>query len=124
MTHKLLSDFLKRAILEADPNLSSTSESDWLKYDQYLGVLLAGWSLEAVVEVINRNNQRRLRQKEKKTVKFTLPMNEEKASGSGGKEDNWSVEQWLDQIGMVKYQDNFRKEGYTTLQDVQVGYWF
>ena len=74
--------------------------------------------------MINRNNQRRLRQKEKKTVKFTLPMNEEKASGSGGKEDNWSVEQWLDQIGMVKYQDNFRKEGYTTLQDVQVGYWF
>ena len=120
MTHKLLSDFMKRSLLEADPSLSKTSEMDWLKYDQYLGILLTGWSVEAVVEVIERNNQRRLRQKAKKTVQFTLPSAEKTVGSDSKEEENWSVVQWLEQIGMAKYQDNFMSAGYISLQDIQV----
>jgi hypothetical protein len=120
LAHKLLSDFLQRSLLEADPKLSKTSDTDWLKFDQYLGILLTGWSVEAVEEVINRNIQRRLKSKAKKTVQFTLPVAEEKGRALSVEEANWSVEQWLEDIGMAKYQDNFHGAGYTSLQDIQV----
>jgi len=97
---------------------------DWLKYDQYLGILLTGWSVEAVVEVIERNNQRRLRQKAKKTVQFTLPSAEKTVGSDSKEEENWSVVQWLEQIGMAKYQDNFMSAGYISLQDIQVCFYF
>ena len=99
---------------------------DWPTYDQYLGVLLSGWSTKAVMDSIMRNKKRRETRKEKKTVRFTLPDKDEcwggkKAGGSSllnGKE--WSVDVWLEQIGMSKYVSNFKNEGYCTLLDIQV----
>jgi hypothetical protein len=80
----------------------------------------------SVKELINRNGQRRLRIKEKKSVRFTLPDKEDLqkkviSSSSVSHDEDWSVETWLDQIGMAKYTENFVNHGYCTLPDIQVG---
>ena len=79
-----------------------------------------------MLEVIARNKKRRETRREKKTVRFTLPTKEELDWGRGEKkeEESWSVEEWLEQIGMGKYISNFQSEGYNTLDDVQVFLFF
>ena len=68
-----MSDFLKRCLIQGDPRLGKTEKQDWPIYDQYLGMLLAGWSVQSAREVISRNKQRRLRIREPKSVRFLLP---------------------------------------------------
>ena len=121
--------FLNRICEEMDKEaFVKVQKIDWPSYDQYLGVLLAGWSSKAVLDSIARNKKRRETRREKKTVRFTLPTEDEgwtssKMKAAGEKEGGWSVEAWLEQIGMGKYVSNFKSEGYCTLVDVQVCYW-
>jgi len=129
--HLIFVGLLNRLCEELDKEaFEKVAKIDWPTYDQYLGVLLSGWSTKGVLDSIARNKKRRESKREKKTVRFTLPegYTEKKSMLIGGasfdrkskqKNLDWKLEDWLEQIGMSKYLQNFIKAGYTSLEDVQ-----